>query len=90
MKAEDIKNIKDTCQISIVNVKDINGDILDKRKTIDLYQYRELFVEEYNKSLPLKDSCYMQYLPLEENCRSTYSGNEKYWMNTPVNVKIIK
>ena len=90
MKAEDIKNIKDTCQISIVNVKDINGDILDKRKTIDLYQYRELFVEEYNKSLPLKDSCYMEYLPLEENCRSTYSGNEKYWMNTPVNVKIIK
>jgi hypothetical protein len=63
---------------------------VDKRKSIDLYQYRELFVQEYNKPLPLKDSCYMQYLPIEKNCISKYSGNEKYWMNTPENIKVIK
>jgi hypothetical protein len=90
MKQEDLKYMNDSCRIAIINVKDINGNILDKRKTIDMYQYRELFVQEYNKSLPLKDSCYMEYKPIEENCRSSYSGNEKYWMNTPVSEKINK
>jgi len=90
MKQEDLKYMNDSCRIAIINVKDINGNILDKRKTIDMYQYRELFVQEYNKSLPLKDSCYMEYKPIEENCRSSYSGNEKYWMNTPVSEKFNK
>jgi hypothetical protein len=90
MKEDEAKYMKDSCKMVISDVKDLNGNILDKRKTIDMYQYRELFVQEYNKSLPLKDSCYMEYKPLEENCRSTYTGNEKYWMNTPVNEKITK
>jgi hypothetical protein len=90
MKQDDVKYMNDSCKIAITNIKDINGNILDKRKTIELYQYRELFVHEYNKSLQLKDSCYMEYKPLEENCKSTYTGNEKYWMNTPVNERINK
>jgi len=40
--------------------------------------------------LPFKDSCYMQYLPLEQNCISKYSGNFNYWMNTPENIKTNK
>jgi hypothetical protein len=87
-KEEYISNKKDSCTISVHNLRDIEGNKIDVRKTMDLYQYRELFVQEYNKPLVLKDSCLMEYKPLEENCRSTYAGNEKYWMNTPVNIKI--
>ena len=54
---------------------------------MELYQYRELFVQDYNKSLPYQDSCFIQYLPLEQNCISKYSGNFNYWMNTPENIK---
>jgi len=89
-KEEDLKDKHDSIFISIKEVKDIYGNILDKRKSIELYQYRELFVQDYNKSLPFKDSCYMQYLPLEQNCISKYSGNFNYWMNTPENIKINK
>jgi hypothetical protein len=90
LKDNDLKNGLDSVRVTVRNIKDVNGNILDKRKSIELYQYRELFVQEYNKPLPLKDSCYMQYLPLEKNCLSKYSGNEKYWMNTPENIKINK
>ena len=78
----------DTCQIIVQNVKDLDGNILNVRKKMNLYQYRELFVQEYNKPLTLRDSCLMEYKPLEKNCRSSYTGNVKYWMNTPINVKI--
>jgi hypothetical protein len=87
-KVEYLGNKSDSCTVSVHNVKDIDGNLIDVRKRMDLYQYRELFVQEYNKPLRLKDSCLMEYKPLEENCRSSYTGNEKYWMNTPVNVKI--
>ena len=84
------KMIPKEVQVSVRNIKDVYGNILDKHKSIELYQYRELFVQEYNKPLPLRDSCYMQYLPMEKNCISKYNGNEKYWMNTPENIKNIK
>ena len=87
-KDADLKTGNDSIRVDVENIKDINGNILDKRKSIELYQYRELFVQEYNKPLPLKDSCYMQYLPLENNCISKFSGKDKYWMNTPENIKI--
>jgi len=90
LKADDIKGHREPIRLSIINIRDVDGDVIGKRKSIDLYQFRELFVQEYNKPLPLKDSCYMQYLPLEKNCVSKYSGNEKYWMNTPEKIKIIK
>jgi hypothetical protein len=85
---KNIWNIRDSCMVNIKNLKDIHGNILNKRKTIELYQYRELFVQEYNKTLPFIDSCYMQYLPLEQNCISKFSGANNYWMNTPENIKI--
>jgi hypothetical protein len=87
-KEEFIKNKSDSCYVGIHKVKDIDGNILDRKKRIDLYQFRELFVQEYNKPLVLKDSCNMEYKPIEDNCRSIYNGDEKYWMNTPVNIKI--
>jgi hypothetical protein len=90
LKVDDIKGRHETIKLTVSNIRDVDGNVIGKRKSIDLYQYRELFVQEYNKPLPLKDSCYMQYLPLEKNCISKYSGNEKYWMNTPENIKVIR
>jgi hypothetical protein len=87
IKEEDIKGRHDSCKVVVRNVKDTDGNMVGKRKSVDLYQYRELFVQEYNKSLPLKDSCDMEYLPLEKNCISKFSGKDKYWMNTPENIK---
>ena len=86
-KSDDVEELSDSCEVYTQVLKDINGNILDKRKSMEIYQYRELFVQEYNKSLLLKDSCYLQYLPLEQNCLSKYSGKDKYWMNTPENIK---
>lgn len=89
LKADDIKGRSEPIRLSINNIRSVDGDVIGKRKSIDLYQFRELFVQEYNKPLLLKDSCYMQYLPLEKNCVSKYSGNDKYWMNTPENIKVV-
>jgi len=87
---EDYTQKTDSCWIDIQNVKDVEGNILNHRKTIELYQYRELFVQEYNKPVSFNDTCYLKYLPLDKNCKSSYAGNEKYWMNTPAIVKIEK
>ena len=83
-----IANNRDSCWFNIENVKDIDGNLLNQQKTMELFQFRELFVQEYNKPLSLKDSCFMKYMPLDKNCKSSYSGNEKYWMNTPAIAKI--
>jgi hypothetical protein len=85
-----IKTEKTEIRIAIRNIKDMNGNVLNKRKLLELYQYRELFVQEYNKSLPFIDSCYIRYMPLEQNCISKYAGNYNYWMNTPENIKVDK
>ena len=88
LKDEDLEKKTNTLSVSIKNIKDTNGDILDKRKSQELFQYRELFVQDYNKTLPYTDS--IRYLPLEQNCISKYSGNFNYWMNTPSSIKSIK
>ena len=66
------------------NVKDINNKILNKRKSIELHQFRELFVQQYNKPLEFQDSCFIECIPLERNCISRSSNSDKYWMNTPI------
>jgi hypothetical protein len=88
-KKEYLKEGDDKCKVFIKDLKDVNGNIVNKRKTPELYQYRELFVQEYNRSLSFLDSCHIQFLPLEQNCISKFSGNFNYWMNTPENIKKI-
>jgi hypothetical protein len=78
-----VANKNDSCWFNIENVKDIEGNLINHQKSIELFQFRELFVQEYNKPITFRDTCYMKYLPLEINCKSLYEGNEKYWMNTP-------
>jgi hypothetical protein len=90
LKDENIKGFKDSSFVNIKGLRDINGNILNKQRILEFNQYREFFVQEYNKSLSFTDSCFMQYLPLEQNCISKYSGKDKYWMNTPENIKADK
>ena len=58
---KNLKELQDSTYIHIKNLKDTNGNILDQIKTLKLYQFRELFVQEYNRSINFTDSCYLQY-----------------------------
>lgn len=73
--------------VNVGSFQDIDGRILNQKKKLEYYQYRELFVQEYNKKIQLKDSCYLWNKPLFNNCISKYNGDNKYWMNTPENIK---
>jgi hypothetical protein len=86
-KKEYLRKGQNKCQVFVKDVKDVNGNIVNQQKAVEYYQFRELFVQDYNKTLPYQDSCYLQYMPLEQNCISKYSGNFNYWMNTPQNIR---
>ena len=74
----------DSCHLSYKNLKDINGNILNKRKELEFRQFRELFVQEYNKPLEFQNNCFIQPAPLEQNCISTSDDSGRFWMNTPL------
>jgi hypothetical protein len=74
----------DSCNISYKNMKDINGNILNKRRDLEFRQFRELFVQEYNKLLEFQNNCFIQTLPLEQNCISISDNSGRFWMNTPL------
>ena len=77
----------DSVVVRIKNLEDIHGNSLDIRKSIELYQYRELFVQGYNDNPAFQDSSYIQFLPLRQNTISKYPGKNKYWMNSPEKIK---
>jgi hypothetical protein len=87
LKEKTDKKMRDSCLVSIRNIRDVKGNILDKRKSLELYQYRELFVQEYNKPVEFTDTCFIRYMPLDQNCRAGQPGTSRYWMNTPENIK---
>jgi hypothetical protein len=74
----------DSCHISIKTLKDINGNILNKRRDLDFRQFRELFVQEYNKPLEFQNNYFIQAMPLEQNCISNSDNSGRFWMNTPL------
>jgi len=73
-----------SCYLSVKNVKDIDGNILNKRKDLKFRQFRELFVQEYNKPLKFQDTCFIKSIQLEQNCISTSNNLKRFWMNTPL------
>ncbi len=87
LRDKKVKKRLNKCYVGIENIKDTDGNILNHKRTREMYQYRELFVQEYNQPVTFTDSCYMQYLPLIDNCISKVAGNDKYWMNTPEKIK---
>jgi hypothetical protein len=74
----------ESCQINLKNLKDINGNIINKRKELEFRQFRELFVQEYNKPLEFKNNCFIQAMPLDKNCISISDNSGRFWMNTPL------
>ncbi len=76
--------LRDSCKINYKNLKDINGNLLNKRRDLEFRQFRELFVQEYNKPLELQNNCFIQPMPLEQNCISISDNSGRFWMNTPL------
>ena len=74
----------DSFYLHINYLKDINGNVLNKRKGLEFRQFRELFVQEYNKALEFKNNCFIQSVPLEQNCISISDNSGRFWMNTPL------
>lgn len=70
----------------ITNIKDINGFEIDKRASIKLNQYRELFVQEIfkNKKLPLKVNFVDKSLPLSKTLITPVNFKDAYWINSPL------
>jgi len=65
-------------------MKDINGNLLNKRRDLEFRQFRELFAQEYNKPLVFQNNCFIQALPLDKNCISNSEDSKRFWMNTPL------
>jgi len=82
-KSQDTQNIS----VRVKNVKDVSGRVLNERKYFELYQYRELFVQEYIETPSIADTCLLINKPLRENCILKIPGLNRYWMNTPINPK---
>jgi hypothetical protein len=70
--------------LSIKNLKDINGNIINKRRDLEFRQFRELFVQEYNRPLEFQNNCFIKSVPLEQNCISRSDNSGRFWMNTPL------
>jgi hypothetical protein len=84
------QNELDSTNIGFKNLKDINGNILNKRRDLEFRQFRELFVQEYNKPLENQNNCFIQYMPLDQNCISSSKDSGRFWMNTPLKAEEIK
>ena len=78
------RNELDSCNLNIKTLKDINGNTLNKRRGLEFRQFRELFVQEYNKPLEFQNNCFIQAMPLEQNCISLSANSGRFWMNTPL------
>jgi hypothetical protein len=77
----------DSCRINITGLKDINGNILNKRRDLVLRQFRELFVQEYDKPVGFQNGCFIESVPLGQNCISRSENSGRFWMNTPLRAK---
>jgi hypothetical protein len=87
LQDENFSELLDSCIVQVKNIRDIAGNTINKKKDVELYQFRELFVQQYNKPPEFKDDCFIQYIPLDQNCISRFKGAYNYWMNTPENIK---
>lgn len=90
LEDEDFTGKSNTCRVAIKSIRDTDGRVLDEKGLMEVYQFRELFVQEYNRNIVYTDTCMIGYNPLEQNCISKYSGDHNYWMNTPANIKSFK
>jgi len=82
-KKEDVKAITDSIEVYVRVLKDQYGNLLDKRIPVEVYQYRELFVQENNKSTAFRDNAIDNNLSPVRDTNPLKERRKKYWMNTP-------
>jgi hypothetical protein len=81
---ESVTNTEEkTYVLDLKNIWDTSENLINKRKTFEMYQFRELFVQSYNNTLHFIDDNYLNPIPLEQNLKSIFTDNYDYWMNTP-------
>jgi|WetSurMetagenome_2_1015567.scaffolds.fasta_scaffold00002_230 hypothetical protein len=73
--------------VFLINFRDENGRYLDDRKHVEYYQYREMFVQEYNGLVFNDEGCLITSKPLQENCISGIPSGKRYWMNSPAGIR---
>jgi hypothetical protein len=83
--AKDINGLTDSCKVYIKIIKDINGNVIDKRKPFEIDQYRELFVEEINPE-HISGQSPLQNLQSDKDTIPALQGKTRYWMNTPLKI----
>ena len=66
------------------NIRDVEGRVINERKVVGFYQYRELFVQQFDKDLPFSNKCYMLNKPLIKNCISKSTETPSFFMNSPL------
>ncbi len=73
-------------RLYIKNIKDIDGNGIDKIPSVTVNQYREIFVQEVfpgktvDKSMKLMN----KYAPLSDSEINVFEEKNKYWVNTPL------
>lgn len=78
---------KTLLNFKIVNIKDVNGNVLNKSKFKDFDQFREFFAQEFKPSTsPPNDNLFMnKNIPIFKDQPITPPDNfDDYWMNTPL------
>lgn len=86
LKLGNLNSFADRLKVTVKDITDIDGRVIDERKTIELNQFRELFVQGYNQDITFTDSSFMDYLPVGKNKVSVTPSTEKYWMNSPESI----
>ncbi|WP_281990041.1 carboxypeptidase-like regulatory domain-containing protein [Aquimarina aggregata] len=78
--------LKRDLRLTIKNIKDIDGNLLDKIPSVKVNQYREIFVQEVfpGKKVDKRLKVMNKYAPLLESEINQLEEKEKYWVNTPL------
>jgi hypothetical protein len=84
------KEIKDSCEVFVRLLKDQYGNVFRNRTPVDIYQYGEIFVQEFNNSSSFQDSTVINDLSSVRDSIPFTLKKERYWMNTPKNIINIK
>lgn len=82
-KKEDIKDMTDSCEVYVRVLKDLHGNLLDKRIPIEVYQHREMFVEEFEKSSDSGGNSVASDFSYVKDIVPSKGRKGRYLMNTP-------
>lgn len=77
------------CLLVVNRVKDLSGNVINQKSTIELYQYRELFVQDYNPILHFTDENLCTAFPNGKNQKIAFFWAKELLDEFPWNNKWI-